>query len=280
MNRATDKCDWLLDYMLGELDDGDRQAFEEYLSTAKDCASEFNSLWPVHQRLLTVLPHTLTEVTTAKKSLVLKHAFTVRPAIEQRRLAPASENTRVAGRQRQNLGNEHALRAGYPRKTLWNSTLLRRGSVVVGLLLIITVGGLWGTQIGFFSHVKKGTASPHPTVSKHQVLSVALKASSSYPASLGEIQIIRGQQESLVVKVRHVPVQSKWACYDVWAISGSKVSSLGEFLVDQNGSGGTTISLSHGTTLNGIKITLEPQWGDPAPLGPTVLKSSGLTKLG
>lgn len=277
MNQAADECDLLLDYMFGELNDADMKQFEDYLLTSRACSSEFDALWFVHQRLLTALPSHLDESIISRKDLVLEHAYALRLPVSPARgdspgnPQPPSNPQRVSAT-RDRLLVELSSNNQPSKPIKWNKTFVFRASLVVSLIVFLLAGGVFGTHMERFTHPSATVQSAATTVN--------LKASASYPKSVGEVRIAQGQHPSLTVNIHHVPVQQKSACYDVWAISGNRVFSLGEFLVNQNGSGGMTIDLKPGTEFNRIKITLEPRWGDPSPLGPAVLTGSSIIKPG
>lgn len=261
MSQAMNKCDLLLEYMLGELDDTEREKFEQEIQRSAACRSELDSLWLVHQRLVSILTPNLEELAISQKSSVLTHAFSARLPLTDHPMNGETGEIRF-------LGSGRGFRF-FPRRT--RSSFLRASVVTVILLGTLALGALTAEKAG--SKTSSLSGKPHVTI-------VSLQPSPSYPKSVGQIRMVKGRQASLVVDVTHVPIQPSTGCYAVWGLSGSNASSLGEFVVNQRGVGSTTIPLLPDVQFNRIEITLEPRWGDSSPLGPTILSSSATKKIG
>ncbi len=240
------ECAHLFEYLLGELSDRERLAFEAHTKGCITCHEELDAIQQVHDRL------NEDDIDTPNAKWFAEHKKTfLQPALSKRSsLSTKSKNDR-SWRILNIVHRPH-------QKALWSS--------VISIMLIIGVG-----FVSFSLNAK--TVNSNPPVSF--INKVSLLPNRIYPNAHGEALFVNNHnQANLILYVNNVPEQSKWGCYDVWGVKGGKRSSLGEFTVDHSGNGALSVRLLTGQKYDAIDVTLEPNWGDDKPQGPQVLAGS------
>lgn len=244
MEPMDEMCTLLMEYMLGELNGPQLEAFQKHIEKCAFCRTEYDSLWPIHKNLLQDNSSQIQDsILLEQKSQILNQAFSKRRPV---RLKPSHD------------GPFTWLSARKPlRKRYW---LMPAAAIVACLLLVgvlvrnVSTENFQGPPVSFQSKVQ-------------------LNPTSMYPQARGTALVVNHlSQTSLIVYVTKVPVQSEWGCYEVWGVKNGRKYGLGEFTVNHQGDGALTIKIGSTLHYDRLEITLEPQWGDATPQGPQVLQ--------
>lgn len=302
LNRVGEGCvevkDGLMEYLLGELEESAIAEFRRHLHRCRACQAELDLLVPVQEQLSTLLSssdsiHSVVP-STMERNRVLEGAFAVRtPTTLTQGVSGRNAERRVGWRAGQGAGWRVRRMSPWSRTRLW--------AVAGSIASVAAVALVWRTEFAP-NHVQAPTQPTANTVAATTatasntaantatnlvagekpsfptiVLAISLLPSKAYPSAKGAANAtIDEKQGNLVLNVSHVPVQPKRACYNVWGIVDGQYYTLGEFLVDESGTGRITVSLQPGLAYSKIEVTLEPRWGDASPEGPKVLQSSAI----
>ena len=245
MERTAEACDLFIDYLFGELTETQMEHFQGHMEKCAYCKAQFAELWPIHKQLLVHEgPEDRDLPSLEDKTRVLNHAFAARKPGQFSPVAPSR-------------------RQWFSFVGMRNRRRLLLSSALAVCLLVV---GVTVTDVAV-THPQTQATSP----TEQLVFSPA----ASYPQAQGAALMVQhAGWVKLVVHVAHVPLQTKSGCYDVWGVTNGQRYSLGEFTVNPNGSG--TLNIDTKRHFDKLEITLEPNWGDKAPLGPQVLQGQAV----
>lgn len=233
------KCEALIDYFNGTLNDKDRAAFEKHLAECTDCREELEEL-----RLLTAdLPFAAepAEPNDGMKERVLSAVFAEEPvtAVEKTVTAPA------------------------PRKPArqWLQPLLAAS-------LLLSAGA------NVYLLAQKEETDQQVAREEPATLagSVQLAATEGFNGQAQASMVQENGHSSVILQANQLQVPSGTEAYQVWLINeaGDKVRA-GTFNTDESGRGAVSYTMPADDNWQMIAVTLEPTATSEQPLGDIVL---------
>lgn len=229
-------------YLLGALNDLERQAFEAHLAVCSDCRREVNNLRPAAD----ALPRSVTPLAAPPGLKVSLMEVVEREAAERR---PA--------RARRSLGER--LGALVP-----SLARVRPAFALAGAVLLLAIGVAGGVGIGLLGSGDDGPAD--------RTLSASVDHT-RLPSASARLVAPAGGDKGAILEARGLPSPRGDRVYQVWIRRGNEVTPGPTFLPRSNGSAAAAVPDSL-KRVDEVMVTREHRGGAPAPTEQPVMRVS------
>lgn len=229
-------------YLLGALNDLERQAFEAHLAVCPECRQEVDSLRPAAD----ALPRSVTPL-AAPDSLKRSLMEVVEREAAERRPAPARRSLR---------DRLPALVPSFARA--------RPAFALAGAVLLLAIGVAGGVGIGQLGSGDKGPAN--------RTLSASVDHT-RLPSASARLVVPAGGGSGGILHVRNLPTPSGERVYQVWIRRGNEVTPGPTFVPRSNGSAAAAVTGSL-KGVDEVMVTREHRGGAPQPTEQPVMHVS------
>lgn len=259
-------CELCALYVLGGLDDADRQAFEEHLATCPDCQAELARLKPIADAMLYDFDDVVPP--PGMRDRVLTAVFAGGSHVEtgpRETLESGAQTVDHVGMEGKDSDRAEKAELVQPAVETWSAHRERRRMrawwMAPWAALVLVAAGL-----GWSLH----RASPSVIGEVKTAVQLAPTAGMG-SAQMWVIESPQGKEMLIRFHGLKKPVGSQ--VYQVWVIhDGQPPESAGVFLPDAQGNA-VFASLMPNEPVNVVAVTLEPKAIDSRPLGTMVFKA-------
>lgn len=249
--KMHDICDWLTDYLMGELSDDRVQQFALHVQSCLSCREELRILAPLHELLAAGEAEELSVKVDVLKAQVLGAAFAQR--------APLGLEKQVDYNGQSDTTSEFVVdRSRTPKE---KARSLRWG---LGIWAVVSIIVFW--------LVPKADFAGQALLNKP----LHMDASTLYPHTQGMLMMkIEPGMMALTLRLKGLPRAPTGGCFELWLVTPKgRHIGYGEFVPSLSGQATVVAKVPEDVSFVQVGITREPRWGDKRPLGQSVVQMS------
>lgn len=268
-------CSHLLSYLLGHLNEEERERFEEHLPECADCRQEIAEWQPAFDMLPysseilqppAELKHKVLQSAYQAKAPVGKQGQSVEMLAAKRTEIPLANSTQTSS----------VTPIASPSSSLsaWSQFLSNvYGKLSLGLIAVLLFA--FGTSVWYANVMSNRLSQAQPAPDMNVERSLALYPTADNPQGTGTAYLVHTPEGmQIVVQVANAKQLTDDQAYQVWLLKNGERQNAGTFRVDNRGSGILIYSFGNRKPdFDSIGITREPDPYGTSPRGPKVLGS-------